>query len=310
MIWIVVGLTALTVFLLVLGVAGVSGSQTRELRSRLEELRTGIEGHRELQERRRRQEKRERLETLLEAVGERFSGDSSRRRSDLEERLVHAGYRHPNAVTIFLGIRLLLAASLGGGVLLGSSVLQVGAMNVMVLAAFAGVLGWMLPFIWLRVKRNRRQNEVQRALPDALDLLVVCVEAGLGLNQALLRVSDEMDRISPILADELTIVSLQIRAGTPRPEALQNLGERTGIADVRSLVGMLVQTDRFGTSIANALRVHADTLRDKRRQRAEEKAAKLSIKMLFPLVAFIFPAIFVVLLGPAVFRLMEAFSGI
>lgn len=310
MIWIVVGLTALTVVLLVLGVAGVSGGQTRELRSRLEELRTGIEGHRELQERRRRQEKRERLETLLEAVGERFAGDSARRMSNLQERLVHAGYRHPNAVTIFMGIRLLLAASLGGGVLLGSSVLQVGALNVMVLAAFGGVLGWMAPFLWLRVKRNRRQNEIQRALPDALDLLVVCVEAGLGLNQALMRVSDEMDRISPILADELTIVSLQIRAGTPRQEALQNLGERTGISDVRSLVGMLVQTDRFGTSIANALRVHADTLRDKRRQRAEEKAAKLSIKMLFPLVAFIFPAIFVVLLGPAVFRLMEAFSGI
>lgn len=310
MIWIVVGLTALTVVLLVLGLAGVSGSQTRELRSRLEELRTGIEGHRELQERRRRQEKRERLETLLEAVGERFAGDSARRMSDLQERLVHAGYRHPNAVTIFMGIRLLLAASLGGGVLLGSSVLQVGAVNIMVLAAFGGVLGWMLPFIWLRVKRNRRQNEIQRALPDALDLLVVCVEAGLGLNQALMRVSEEMDRISPILADELTIVSLQIRAGTPRQEALQNLGERTGISDVRSLVGMLVQTDRFGTSIANALRVHADTLRDKRRQRAEEEAAKLSIKMLFPLVAFIFPAIFVVLLGPAVFRLMEAFSGI
>jgi tight adherence protein C len=310
MIWIVVGLTALTVILLVLGLAGISGSQTRELRSRLEELRTGIEGHRELQERRRRQEKRERLETLLEAVGERFAGDRARSMGNLQERLVHAGYRHPNAVTIFMGIRLLLAASLGGGVLLGSSVLQVGAMNVMVLAAFAGVLGWMLPFIWLRVKRNRRQNEIQRALPDALDLLVVCVEAGLGLNQALMRVSDEMDRISPILADELTIVSLQIRAGTPRQEALQNLGERTGISDVRSLVGMLVQTDRFGTSIANALRVHADTLRDKRRQRAEEQAAKLSIKMLFPLVAFIFPAIFVVLLGPAVFRLMEAFSGI
>lgn len=310
MIWIVVGLTALTVVFLVLGVAGVSGSQTRELRSRLEELRTGIEGHRELQERRRRQEKRERLETLLEAVGERFAGDSARRMSDLQERLVHAGYRHPNAVTIFMGVRLLLAAALGGGVLLGSSVLQVGALNVMVLAAFAGVLGWMAPFIWLRVKRNRRQNEIQRALPDALDLLVVCVEAGLGLNQALMRVSDEMDRISPILADELTIVSLQIRAGTPRQEALKNLGERTGISDVRSLVGMLVQTDRFGTSIANALRVHAETLRDKRRQRAEEEAAKLSIKMLFPLVAFIFPAIFVVLLGPAVFRLMEAFSGL
>lgn len=309
MIWIVVALTALTVVLLVIGVAGVSGSQTRELRSRLEELRTGIEGHRELQERRRRQEKRERLETLLEAVGERFAGESARRMSDLQERLVHAGYRHPNAVTIFMGIRLLLAASLGGGVLLGSSVLQVGAVNIMVLAAFAGVLGWMAPFIWLRVKRKRRQNEVQRALPDALDLLVVCVEAGLGLNQALMRVSDEMDRISPILADELTIVSLQIRAGTPRQEALKNLGERTGISDVRSLVGMLIQTDRFGTSIANALRVHADTLRDKRRQRAEEEAAKLSIKMLFPLVAFIFPAIFVVLLGPAVFRLMEAFSG-
>ena len=131
---------------------------------------------------------------------------------------------------------------------------------------------------------------MQKALPDALDMLVVCVEAGLGLNQALVRVSEEIDRISPVLSEQLALVNLEIRAGTARDEALRNLAERTGLQDISSLVGMLIQTDRFGTSVAHALRVHAETMRTKRRQRAEEAAAKTTIKMIFPLVFCIFPA--------------------
>jgi len=157
-------------------------------------------------------------------------------------------------------------------------------------------------------RKKSRQRRLQRAVPDALDLLVVCVEAGLGLNQALLRVAQETDRLSPALSDELMLVSLEIRAGTPREEALRNLAERTGLPDVHALTSMLIQTDRFGTSIAQALRVHADSLRDKRRQLAEEAAAKTSVKMLFPLVFFVFPAIFIVLLGPAIFRFQEFFE--
>ena len=138
--------------------------------------------------------------------------------------------------------------------------------------------------------------------------MVVCVEAGLGLNQALVRVGEEMDRISSSMSEELTLVSLEIRAGTPRPEALRNLARRTGVADVQALVGMLIQTDRFGTSVARALRTQSEALRTKRRQRAEEAAAKTTIKMLFPLALCIFPAMFVVILGPAPFHLAEVFG--
>ena len=136
---------------------------------------------------------------------------------------------------------------------------------------------------------KRRQKEMQQALPDALDMLVVCVEAGLGLNQALVRVSEEIDRVSPVLSEQLALVNLEMRAGTAREEALRNLAERTGLDDISSLVGMLIQTDRFGTSVAQALRVHSDTMRTKRRQRAEEAAAKTTIKMVFPLVLLHLP---------------------
>jgi tight adherence protein C len=140
-------------------------------------------------------------------------------------------------------------------------------------------------------------------------MLVVCVEAGLGLNQAIVRVSHEVERISPVLSEQLELVNLEIRAGTAREDALRNLGERTGLDDIRSLTAMLIQTDRFGTSIAQALRVQADTLRTKRRQRAEEAAAKTTIKLVFPLVLFIFPAMFVVILGPAIIQIIQALAS-
>ena len=136
--------------------------------------------------------------------------------------------------------------------------------------------------------------------------MVVCVEAGLGLNQAIVRISEEIRHLSPELSNELAMVNLEIRAGTPRDEALRNLGERTGVDDLRSLATLLVQTDRFGTSVAQALNIQSETLRQKRRQRAEEQAAKLSIKMLFPLTFFIFPALFVVVLGPAAVSFLKA----
>ena len=161
-----------------------------------------------------------------------------------------------------------------------------------------------MPF-YLRHRVKSRQKAIIKALPDALDMMVVCVEAGLALNQALLRVSEEIVHLSPLMGEQLSLVNLEIRAGTAREEALRNLGERTGVSDVRSLVTMLIQTDRFGTSIATALRVHADTLRTKRRQRAEEASAKTTIKMIFPLVFFVFPAMFVVILGPALISIVR-----
>jgi len=163
------------------------------------------------------------------------------------------------------------------------------------------------PTFFVRSKLKARQKEVQRALPDMLDMLVVCVEAGLGLNQAIVRVADEIDHVSPVMSEQLAIVNLEMRAGTPREEALKNLAERTGLVDIRSLVSMLIQTDRFGTSVADALRVHSDTMRTKRRQRAEEAAAKTTIKLVFPLVLFVFPAMFVVVLGPSVIAIYRMF---
>jgi tight adherence protein C len=169
-------------------------------------------------------------------------------------------------------------------------------------------MGWALPGFFLSSKITRRQKEIQRALPDALDLLVICVEAGLGLNQALVRVAIEMRHVSELMTEEITRANLQIRAGTPREQALMTMADRTGVAAVRSLVTMLIQTERFGTSIAHSLRIHADSLRTKRRQAAEEAAAKTTIKMIFPLALCIFPALFVVILGPALIQIAQSFA--
>jgi tight adherence protein C len=166
-------------------------------------------------------------------------------------------------------------------------------------------LGYVLPGIILARRARARQHRMQLGLADALDLLVVSVEAGLGLDQALLRVGDELQTAHPDLADELKLVNLELRAGKARAEALRNLGERTGLEDVMSLVTVLVQTDKFGTSVAQSLRVHSDVLRTKRRQRAEEAAAKTGVKMVFPLVFCIFPAIWVVTIGPAAIKFVQ-----
>jgi tight adherence protein C len=182
--------------------------------------------------------------------------------------------------------------------------------SLLVWSGAAAAAGWILPSGYLSRKVRLRQKELQKALPDTLDMLVVCVEAGLGLNQAIVRVSDEVEHISSAMSEEFQIVNLEIRAGTPREDALRHLGERTGLKDIQGLVAMLIQTDRFGTSIAQALRVHSDDLRVKRRQRAEEQAAKTTIKLVIPLAVFVFPAMFVVILGPAVLSIMESFSSL
>jgi tight adherence protein C len=249
---------------------------------------------------RQRAATRQKLEVVLEALGQRAEG--SHLSEQTRSQLIHAGFRGPNAARIYAGLRValplgLLALSLLLTPALGGQAALLG----MVFAMF----GWIAPAFYVGSRARRRQKELQKALPDALDSMVVCVEAGLGLNQAMVRVSDEIRHISQLMSDELALTNLEIRAGTPRAEALRHLGERTGLADIRSLVTMLIQTDRFGTSIAQALRVQSDTLREKRRQRAEEQAAKTSIKMLFPLIFFIFPAMFVITLGPAVIKLIE-----
>jgi tight adherence protein C len=259
--------------------------------------------------RRRRQEQREQLQGLLERVGGQLTGQGADEEVT-RSLLTHAGYRHANAVAIYAGARLLLAGVLTGLAFVFGSFLGANAVVLFVVALYSAAVGYLLPMLLVRAKARRRQKEITLTLPDALDLLVVCVEAGLGLNQAFVRVADEIHPLSEITTAEFHLLNLEIRAGTPREEALRNLFERTGVEDIRSLTMMMIQADRFGTSIANALRVHSETLRDKRRQRAEEAAAKTTIKMIFPLVLCIFPAMFVVLIGPGMIQIVEALSSV
>jgi tight adherence protein C len=218
----------------------------------------------------------------------------------LQQRLVTAGYRRNEAVAIFLGIRVGLALLLFG--LFGSPLMF--RPNFLSACAAAGI-GYVLPGFLLARVAKRRQHRIRLGLPDALDLLVVSVEAGLGLDQAIQRVADELAFAHPDLADEMRLINLELRAGKARTEALRNIGERTQVDDVISLVAMLIQTDKFGTSVAQSLRVHSETSRTKRRQRAEEAAAKTGVKMVFPLVFCIFPAIWVVTIGPAAIKFVQ-----
>ena len=217
--------------------------------------------------------------------------------------MVRAGYRSSEAVWAMRGVKVLMPVILVAlvfftGLFLLSPLLIFGA---------ALLLGYLLPDIWLTWRIRARQHRLRLALPDGLDLLVICVEAGLGLDQALARVSQELRFAHPELSEELQVVNLEMRVGKTRLEALRELSQRTGLDDIKALVAMLIQTDRFGTSVAQALRVHSDELRMKRRQRAEEMAAKTTVKMVPVLVFFIFPALMVVILGPAVIAIMRQF---
>ena len=221
----------------------------------------------------------------------------------MQRRLVAAGYRRNEALLIFAGVRVGLAL-LVFAVLSTPVIIRPNFGTALV----GAIIGYILPGVFLARMAGKRQHKIRCGLPDALDLLVVSVEAGLGLDQAIQRVGQELAFAHPELCEEMRLVNLELRAGKPRSEALHNLGERTGVDDVISLVAMLVQTDKFGTSVAQSLRVHSDTLRTKRRQRAEEKAAKLGAKMVFPLVICIFPAIWVVTIGPAAIKFIEVFK--
>jgi tight adherence protein C len=180
-----------------------------------------------------------------------------------------------------------------------------GTGTVLILAFFAAAVGYFIPNLWLGRTIEARRRQIQNGLPDAIDLMIVCIESGSGLDQALNRVAEELSLPYPALAAELELISAETRAGKPRIEAFKNFAERTKVDDVRSLVAMLVQTDRFGTSVGQALRTHAETSRTKRRQRAEEKAAKLGVKLLFPLVFCLFPAFYAVVLGPAMVQIFR-----
>src|SRR5262245_53404680 len=239
------------------------------------------------------------VKDMLKRVGN-VAPKSEKEIGKLQQRLLAAGYRAHEAMVIFFGIRLAVALVFFA---LAMSPLSVRPNLAMALAACG--LGYLLPGMVLARMAKKRQHKIRLGLPDALDLLVVSVEAGLGLDQAIQRVSTELEFAYPDLSEELALINLELRAGKARVDALRNLADRTGVDDISSLVAMLVQTDKFGTSVAQSLRVHSDTVRTKRRQRAEEAAAKTGVKMVFPLVFCIFPAIWVVTIGPAAIKFVQ-----
>jgi tight adherence protein C len=219
------------------------------------------------------------------------------RNTRLLARLAAAGWDDPFSARIYQASQAVLVVGLAGVPLL-----ILGVATGWPLALVAGVIGYLVPDFVVTQRVTQRKMVIQNSLPDALDLLVVCVEAGSSLDQAILKASEELELALPPMADELGRIASEIRAGKPRLEAFQNLAKRANLEDVRALVAMLIQTDRFGTSIAQALRTHSDALRTKRRQRAEERAGKVGVKLVFPLVLCLLPALYVVCLGPVAVR--------
>jgi tight adherence protein C len=229
-----------------------------------------------------------------------FIPKSPKEMGRLQRRLTRAGYPSAKAAVYFAVAEVITPIVFALGVIWYFGMVRGG-----VFALLAAAVGYMVPGLWLASRTAARQKQIRNGLPDALDLFIVCVEAGSALDQAIVKASEELAIAYPALAQELRLITTETRAGKPRLEAFKNFAERTGVDDVRALVAMLIQTDRFGTSIAQALRTHAEVSRTKRRQRAEERAAKLGVKLVFPLVFCLFPAMYVVVLGPAVIKIME-----
>ena len=244
---------------------------------------------------------KERVRDTLANVGKMLPAVSTEKASRTQLLMIRAGYRSSEGLLAMRGIKLIFPiAALAGVYLTGMYRANPFLVPVMALG-----LGYLLPDMWLTWRVKSRQHKLRRALPDALDLLVICVEAGLGLDQALMKVSQDMRISHPELSEELQLVNMEMRIGKTRIDALRELARRTGLDDIKALVAMLIQTERFGTSIAQSLRVYSDDMRLKRRQRAEEMSAKTSVKMVPALVFFIFPALMVVILGPAIITLIR-----
>uniref|UniRef100_A0A7C2P528 Type II secretion system F family protein n=1 Tax=Schlesneria paludicola TaxID=360056 RepID=A0A7C2P528_9PLAN len=245
------------------------------------------------------------IERAAPALSKALEPKTELEQNELKIRLANAGFNNPEAPQLYLAIKfsgLLLGALLGGGFGL---IMYGPTQNGFASIALAAGAGFYLPELVLKLIVSSRKQRIFLTLPDALDLLVVCVEAGLGLDAALRRVTEEMGDTTPDLTGEFNLCLMQLQMGRPRREVLHDLGVRTGVDDVKSLVAILIQADKFGSSIAQALRVQSDAMRVKRRQIAEEKAQKTAVQMLFPLVLFIFPGIFVVLVGPAAIRMID-----
>jgi tight adherence protein C len=248
---------------------------------------------------------RERLASVIQPLAKLSLPAEGWEGSAIRIAFINAGWRQPSAPPIFFGIKTLLALSfpLIGLSLSSEGLLASGVSRILFVLISASAVGYYLPNLFLRYKIADRQREIFESFPDALDLLIICVESGLGLDQAIAKVAAEIDIKSKVLAQELQLVLMELRSGFSRETALRHLALRTGLEEIDLLVAMMIQADRFGTSMGDSLRVHADNLRTKRRQRAEEAAAKIAVKLLMPLIFMIFPTLMLVLVGPAMIQI-------
>jgi tight adherence protein C len=249
------------------------------------------------------------LQLLLERVGQRFGSTEAAQMSPTQTLLMHAGYRSPSAVQMYWAVRLLLPLVLVGAALLVLPIIpKLSLITGLMLVLAAGAVGWLVPALYIGKRKQARQGRLRAAFPDALDLMVVCVESGLALPTTIERVAEEMSVSQIELAEELALVNAQIRAGISSTEALKQLAVRTGLDDVQGLVSLLAQSIRFGTSVADTLRIYADEFRDRRTQAAEEMGAKIGTKMIFPLIFCLWPSFFLIAIGPALIGVFKAFG--
>jgi len=302
-----VAVTSVAIFIAVTAVAWVvigrvSGDDKPRAEARLDMLKRRSAGKGEDIGNEKQRKKNEALTAVLEKatspLADTVSGNEAEM-GKLREKLVNAGFRREKAPVVFKGMQLIIAAI---GLFIGGvfGIVQDGLTQGLLMKAAGGiVIGFMVPNLLLGQLAKKRMEKVFLGLPDALDLMVVCVEAGLGMDQALRKVAEEMNKSHKEIGEEFSIANQQLQFGSTRADVLQALGFRSGVDDLKQLASILIQADKFGSSIATALRVQSDSMRTKRRQIAEEKAAKTAVKMIFPLVLFIFPGIFVVLVGPA-----------
>ena len=305
-------LAFLATFFFLLGIVGYSRQRTRKLELR-EKIGQGWKQAHDQDTADRsappKGDAKKRPRRFLSSLGKHVVSEKSGEYSRTRAALLKAGFRRANAPHIFWGAKCLFAICL----LVGFLALHVTVLGIfnptksLALCFLLALAGFYLPNLWLRIRIHRRKRKIFEGLPDALDLLVVCVEAGMGLDAAINRVAKEIELRNKVLSEELNVLNLELRAGKLRRDALKNLAMRTDLEDLNSLATLLIQTDKFGTSIAQALRVYSDTFRTKRYQRAEEIASKLPVKLVFPLIAFIFPSLFVAILGPAFIRVYHMF---
>jgi tight adherence protein C len=296
----VTGITFVATVLILVALVYAFAPGEARIAARLEHLASST---RRLPEERFVRKQKERTREMLAKVGRLLPAMAGAQASRAQIMMMRAGYRSADAFLTIRGVKILLPVCLVAAVLLTG----VYHYNPLLMLFFAAVLGFAIPETWLVWRVHTRQHRLRLALPDGIDLLVVCVEVGLGLDQAILRVAQELRIVHPELSEELLMVNLEMRVGKTRLEALRELARRTGLEDLKALVAMLNQTERFGTSIAQSLRVYSDELRTRRRPRAEEMAAKTTVKMVPPLVLFVFPALMVVVLGPALITLVRQF---